>query len=818
MGRKKSDSPISFPWEKLFSESDNDLDQAISYCSSDHMSSDIIKRAVTTVVSGYNSGSKVTLCNKIKDKANHIRQQILKSDNPDESRQAVIEFYKQTFLKKFEGKFEGINNIVVPARPMLPELSVEERKIYGSPPSSPRSKPRVVDIEIEDLELEPTLSDVTDSSVLSANGIIYLSTIQPDDDGKIKKINIKDFYSMLEAKYKGTESAEYILNKENVKKEVVKLTDILKKNNYKAPSKTDSKNILEKASKIDRYGKGEVNVIQFELPPVKVPVKVVESVKQEGITEDEILKYIDSKGWSAPSVKSKEKLCDYVLTKITKEDKKHEKEYNDLTSKVEKLTTDLFALIEMHEERLKKLEIMKKKRKVSFAEKNEIKIIENEAAVIEDQMTEVKDEIEEVKQKQEKIETEKETKRQMCFKMKTWLDQDDFDKIEAEKDLMCGNNNICNVDKSECESSISSSDYSAEVGASVIKGSKDLVDKITKKFQKKKPLVIEEEEIEEEPKKQPLVIEEEEMPDIGGLSLEETVPQQEVVEEEMPDIGGLSLEEDIQLSEEEGEKAEDISLEALKQNIENIVRTSDIDELSSKELRKDLSKIFGGIDFSSRKEEIKRIKNEVLSSIEDEIRSKAKEIVSGLDTVTERDLMNKVSTSVAVLDIEYFRDIIKEFAKQKCNTISLDIEVDEETRAKDLMCGEGQVCNLDISMCVPENEVEEPIEELTIGGMLIKVAGSNNILEKLKQKIMKSGGSIPIVEEPVLEEEVVVEEEPAEDVFESRIPGVRPTLETIIAGIKSISKSTSIVSEQSKIKIANKKCLERIAACAGINI
>ena len=32
---------------------------------------------------------------------NHIRQQILKADDPDETRIAVIEFYKQTFLKKF---------------------------------------------------------------------------------------------------------------------------------------------------------------------------------------------------------------------------------------------------------------------------------------------------------------------------------------------------------------------------------------------------------------------------------------------------------------------------------------------------------------------------------------------------------------------------------------------------------------------------------------------------------------------------------------------------------------------------------------------
>ena len=73
---------------------------------------------------------------------------------------------------------------------------------------------------------------------------------------------------------------------------------------------------------------------------------------------------------------------------------------------------------------------------------------------------------------------------------------------------------------------------------------------------------------------------------------------------------------------------------------------------------------------------------------------------------------------------------------------------------------------------------------------------------------MKSGGAIQVekelAEKEVLPEKEIVEiEEPAEDVFEAKIPGVRPTLETIIAGIKSISKSTNIVSEQTKIKIAN---------------
>ena len=135
-----------------------------------------------------------------------------------------------------------------------------------------------------------------------------------------------------------------------------------------------------------------------------------------------------------------------------------------------------------------------------------------------------------------------------------------------------------------------------------------------------------------------------------------------------------------------------------------------------------------------------------------------------------------------------------------------------------MQCGEGEVCNLDMSMCVVEDDVKEPVEEMTIGGMLVRVVGSNAILNKLKEKIMKSGGEIPSEPQAEAEPQAEEEEEPSVDVFKSNIPGVRPTLESIIQGIKSISKSTNIVSEQSKVKAANRKCLERIAKCAGINI
>ena len=388
MGRKKSDSPISFPWEKLFSESDNEFDQAIFYCSSEHIGSDTVKKAVTTVVSGYNSGSKAALCNKIKDKANHIRQQISKSDDVESTRNSVIDFYKNTFLKKFEGKFEGINNINIPARPILPELSSEERKIYGSPPSSPRRKPVVLDDEEDIPEIDLGSLDEPESGalgpepsfdkVLEAQAILYASS-KAEKDGIVKAINAKEFYSMLTDTYQGTQAEEFMLNKDNVKRAINNLAAMLKANKNKVKGVSDAKKIVGSLSlKKELKPVPPPAPVPPPSPKYEVPVspKNVEAeIRSGAITEEEIIAYIKSKGWSVPSSKSKEKLCDYVLSKIAKEDKVQDKKYEELLGKVEELTTNLFTLIDMHEERIKKLEKIKKKRKVSFAEKDEIKII-----------------------------------------------------------------------------------------------------------------------------------------------------------------------------------------------------------------------------------------------------------------------------------------------------------------------------------------------------------------------------------------------------------------------------------------------------------
>jgi len=43
-------------------------------------------------------------------------------------------------------------------------------------------------------------------------------------------------------------------------------------------------------------------------------------------------------------------------------------------------------------------------------------------------------------------------------------------------------------------------------------------------------------------------------------------------------------------------------------------------------------------------------------------------------------------------------------------------------------------------------------------------------------------------------------------------------LEELINGIKSITKTKGITSAQNKIKSAERKCIDRIAKCAGIKL
>jgi len=867
MGRKKSDSPTIFPWDKLFSSDEKAFNEGIEYCLSEYSGSDNLKRAVTTIGSGYNSGSKPVLCDRIKIKANQIRYQLNKveSNKREEMRKQVIEFYTQTFLKKFEGKEPGIVNIVIPARPILPSLNEQEKRRFASPPSSPRSSPpssprssplsQPIDEDILpplSLQVQNRVSkkDVNDGVLLSARAILYYKGA-PTVNGK-KSLSAKSFYEQLLVLYAGVVPEDSaLLNKELIKNEIKQIPEIIKASGgiLKKETIERAEAVVKKSEKMSKYKKAapivvEVDeeeilhpLIEEEILPPRVAARPQEPQEyKSSVNEDDIMNYIKTKGWEEPKYKSKEALCDYMLTKIKTEDIKSETEYKTIEGRIEKLSSDLISLIDMHEERLKELEKVKtgsvsktkKGKKVTFGQ-NQIKIIEEEKEEIEQQIHDVKEQLKEAEETKDIIVQQIEEKKQMCFRMRQWLDQDDFDRVEAEKDLTC-DTGLCNVESGYCEPS-QEGDNISSIGIAKIKGSKDLLDRMVNKYNK----VV-------EPIEEP----------------EEIIVPPPVVKEKKAKIPSETLREQIKL----------------------ILSTSDLDIVTNKDIIKQLTMLFR-VKFDKRKDEIEAIATEEIKKLIDErepvkeepteqqIVEKTVEFLEAAGKkINEKDIRAKVGEFFDI-DIEPHKKLIKSTVKKfvedkkskrkRCNTIPLEQEVDEETRAQDLMCDEGDACNLDESRCDPIEEFSEPVEELTIGGMLVKVSGKNKIIEALKEKIRKSGGAVPIEEDesgtyepeeelpemaeeelPFVEPEQVIEEpkqsimEPTEpttplkeviqeteevnDVFQSNLPGIRISLEDLVKGIKSITKSTSITSAQNKIKSAERKCIDRIAKCAGIKL
>jgi hypothetical protein len=215
--------------------------------------------------------------------------------------------------------------------------------------------------------------------------------------------------------------------------------------------------------------------------------------------------------------------------------------------------------------------------------------------------------------------------------------------------------------------------------------------------------------------------------------------------------------------------------ETLREQIKLILSTSDLDTVKTKDIIRQLSMLFR-VKFDKRKDEIEGIATEEIKKLIDErepvkVEPTEQQIVENTvefleaagKKINEKDIRAKVGEFFNI-DITSHKSLIKSTVKQfvedkkskrkRCNTIPLEQEVDDEKRAKDLMCDEGDACNLDESRCDPIEEFSEPVEELTIGGMLVKVSGKNKIIEALKEKIRKSGGTVPVEEIPEMGEEI----------------------------------------------------------------
>ena len=93
---------------------------------------------------------------------------------------------------------------------------------------------------------------------------------------------------------------------------------------------------------------------------------------------------------------------------------------------------------------------------------------------------------------------------------------------------------------------------------------------------------------------------------------------------------------------------------------------------------------------------------------------------------------------------------------------------------------------------------------------MINVIGSNNILNALKEKIMRA----KVKELPTYEYK-----EEMSDIKVGSVPIVkseRPSLEDVVKGLKSISGNRNLTTNQQKIKVLERQAAQMLKKCVGL--
>ena len=116
----------------------------------------------------------------------------------------------------------------------------------------------------------------------------------------------------------------------------------------------------------------------------------------------------------------------------------------------------------------------------------------------------------------------------------------------------------------------------------------------------------------------------------------------------------------------------------------------------------------------------------------------------------------------------------------------------------DLECKDDMVCDVDNKQCVESKEYTE----VKINNKLIKVKGRDDLIEMIKDKIE---GFSKI-------------EEPKEEIKEKLIPVERKSLDSIVNTLTNILIKKPTTTAQSKVRMADRAALDKIAKCAGVKI
>lgn len=323
--------------------------------------------------------------------------------------------------------------------------------------------------------------ELTDNDILEAHAINYINMVKQ----KGEKPSVTDFSIPLKVYQNVFDESSVLFNKEKIKEMLKEIISRVKVQGIPDDILRQALKIIERSFILVQNAQPS---IPFEIPGAQahfeIPIQpVVQPVRSESrYSEEDFLSFIDSRGWARPIGASRERLCDYILDQFKKEDRELMKTEDELRTKYDDLNRKMELLIERQEKAVNDLLILKTKQAKMDVKKYEEKKekLEEKTRETEDKIKKAKVVMKKIEDKQEEIKVQAEKKKEVCFMMKSWMDQDPLNEEVALQDLSCPNNNLCNVEKSECEEK--SELPSIELHGRVIVGNQDTLDRIQNKF------------------------------------------------------------------------------------------------------------------------------------------------------------------------------------------------------------------------------------------------------------------------------------------------------------------------------------------------
>ena len=876
---KRTDPCNNFPWSLLLSGDDSQISEFEFICNSKTTSSVNIRKAVTVLEAGAQSGTKEENCQKLIAKARVIESQLNSIKDKNERsrvRQNLIDYYISAHGNKCDPTVQVLPKPIIPITQELKQFVRERSK-------SPVKRSRISLVEDDEIPKQQKEIEYSQDDIYNYESIAYYN------DTYDTKTSVSEFYKEMLNKYpsftkeKARELLKAIEKRFDGKRIPSTIYNQAKKLlSEQKPIVVQEKKIIVDEPKLDEKKEQEEKLereqeklererereIQEKLEREQERLQK-ERERQEGISVQEIKKLIQEKGWEEPRTDDKTQLYKYVVQRITDDLTKMNNEKDKISDEYRKLRIELQNVLQKLEDTTETL--AKKEKKLDEANKM-IERLNQELKQKTEKLIELEDQIQLLKKTHSDITG-------TCMQFKDWIDQDKFDLKVAEHELTCPSGSACNIDTSQCMKRYVQKP--AEVLSKLVIGSENEVDKLLKKINKRiSDLKIEEEEaiqqklrIQEEEKERMRREKEKEQKRIQRQE-EERLEKERQEEERQKEDERLQKERDeeerlrkireedeerirkiIQEQEREKERQEEKPKQEKKieysqddiYNYESIAYYNDtydegisvsdfykemlkkypsFTKEKAKQLLKAIEKRFDGKRIPTRiYNQAKKLLSDQKSSIiqEETIQpTQEKKIVVEEPQRDEEERLQKERQEQEKLEEERLRKIREEerLQKERQEEERLQKEREDEERERklkevkcfiksehnsaselkdDLRCPDDTVCDIDSGICKKKEESE--ITQIQIDGEIIPVSGKDDIINRIKQKILQLTQSSKSVED-----------------VEQIIPAQQTNLPDIIDKLQNVLIKSPVTTAQNKIKMADRAVLEKIAKCAGVKI